>query len=492
MKSQYIKKQNIITGFTLQLVVVLFIFSGCRKFIEVDAPSTSLNFGNVFTSDATAAAVLNDIYADFSAQNNPLGNSPLQSQDVTSLSLYASLAADELELFNLNNTRLLEFYRNDLNRDSYPNYWNAIYPQVFKINNAIEGLNASNALTVGVKQQLLGEAKFLRAFCYFYLVNMYGDVPLALSSDWKINSLLARSSKSDVYQQIILDLKNAQVLLSSKFLKGDALTPYATGAEERVRPTKWAATTLLARTYLFNKEWSNAEAEATAVINNSTLFTLESLNNAFKKNNKEALWQLQPVYNNNNANTGEGRLFILPGSGPNAGNYPVYLSSNVVNTFEAGDQRKVNWVDSVKPASIAYYFPKKYKIGDVITTTQEYSTIFRLAEVYLIRAEARAMQNKVAEGQSDLNIIRMRASLGQVNVNDKDVLLNTILRERQVELFTEWGHRWFDLKRTNNIDAIMNVAAPMKGGSWNAYKAFFPLPQNDISRNPNLIQNQGY
>jgi len=479
------------------LFTVLLSLYSCKKFIEVDAPFTGLNAGNVYTTDATAAAVLTDIYAQMSGENTTL-----LSQEMTSLSLFASLGADELTLYELNNQNLFGYYRNDLSKISQPNYWNGIYPQIFAVNNALEGLTSSRSLTPAVQQQLLGEAYFMRAFAYFYLVNLYGDVPLVTNLDYRTNALLSRTPKEQVYQQITTDLKKAQELLSLDYLKGDALTPYSAGSEERVRPTMWAATALLARTYLYVGDWGAAEVEATKVINHTTLFNLEFLNSAFLKNNREAVWQLQPVGNNAEANTGEGSRFILPEGGPGGNDYPVYLSNYVVNSFESGDQRKTNWIDSVVANGTTYYFPFKYKIGKIIAPTTEYPTILRLAELYLIRAEARIKNGKIPEGVGDLNVLRKRATDMSAPVGEqlqqlpttlsKEVALQKVEHERRVELFTEWGHRWLDMKRTGRIDAVMSAIAPEKGGTWEPYKAFYPIPQSDIEKNPNLIQNSGY
>lgn len=477
---------------TLCAFVSLLALS-CKKFIEISAPHTSLNGGNVYTVDATAAAVLTNVYAEMSEKNNMQNETPpLTGQDITSISLYAALSADELALFDLNYISMPTYYRNELDKTNSPNYWKSLYPKIFIANNTIDGLNASNGLTPAVKQHLFGEALFIRAFCYFYLVNLYGDVPLVLDLDYKTSSLLGRASVSDVYQQIIKDLTTAQGLLSQEYLQANALTPYTTGAEERVRPNKWVATALLSRVYLYNGEYTKAEAEATKIINNTSLFDLTTLGETFLKNNKEAIWQLQPVGNNNASNAGEGRLFILPAGGPNSSSNPVYLSLLLVNSFESGDFRKQNWVNSVIVGSDTFYYANKYKIGNVVAPTQEYPTIFRLSEQYLIRAEARAQLDNTGGAQTDLNIIRNRAGLSTTSANEKPSLLNAILKERRVELFTEWGHRWLDMKRTKTIDNVMNVVAPLKGGSWESYKALFPLPESDLLKDPNLVQNPGY
>lgn len=467
------------------LVMLLFAcsISGCKKLIEVNAPVTSVNAGNVYTSDATATAVLTGIYATISDQNFDLAGDHL-----TAISLYTALSADELTLYDLNHFRLALSYRNDLNSVSSTNFWWSIYSIIFVANAAIDGLNNSRGLTPAVKQQLLGEAKFMRAFCYFYLVNLFGDVPLAVTTDWNVNALLARAPQTQVYEQIIGDLKEAQTLLSADYLAPNMLSI----TSERVRPVKWAVTALLARVYLYTGDYANAEAQATEVINQSSLYGLGELNNVFLKNSSEAIWQLQPVHIGTQANTGEGALFVLPDSGPNTLTHPVYLSNHVMNSFEAGDQRRSDWVNSVTVGPDIYYFPFKYKIGLVETTTEEYIMVLRLGEQYLIRAEARAQQNNISGAQADLNAIRTRAGLPNTTAGDKASLLTAVMRERQVELFTEWGHRWFDLKRTNTIDAVMNVVAPQKGGSWSPYKAWYPIPQTDIQKNPNLEQNAGY
>ena len=120
--------------------------------------------------------------------------------------------------------------------------------------------------------------------------------------------------------------------------------------------------------------------------------------------------------------------------------------------------------------------------------------VLRLGEQYLIRSEARAVQNKIDDAQSDLNVIRQRAGLESTIASDKNSLLNAILAERKAELFTEMGHRWLDLKRTNKIDEVMSVETPQKAGGteWKSYQQFYPIPTRELERAPNLIQNPGY
>ncbi len=472
----------------LNILGLMALLISCKKFVDVAPPPTSTTADNVFTSDQTAIAVLTGIYGKLSNDNS----ASFTTNAVTGISLYGGLSADEITLFNLSNTLLTSFYRNDISVSGTGGlFWNSLYAMIFSCNSAIEGLNTSTGLTPSVKNQLLGEAKFMRAFGYFYLVNLYGDVPLNISTDYKVNALLPRATTSAVYQQILLDLQDAQGLLSADYLQADAKTAYSLNVAERVRPTKWAALALLSRVLLYTGDYAGAEVTASSVLDNSQMFQLGTLSTAFLKNTKETIFSLQPVRTGTSSNTGDGALFILPATGPSSA-FPVYLSRDIVNAFEPGDQRKSSWIKFATVGIDTFYYPFKYKIGKTNTVAGEYTILLRLAEQYLIRAEARAQLNNLTEAVSDINVLRTRAVLPLLTVTNKDTLLTQIFQERRVELFTEWGHRWFDSKRTNRIDDIMTIAAPAKGGVWAPYKSLYPIPVVDISRNPNLIQNPGY
>jgi hypothetical protein len=307
-----------------------------------------------------------------------------------------------------------------------------------------------------------------------------------------VNAKLPRAPLLQVYQQIVTDLKDAQNLLSDNYLNKN-LQNY-TGTPERLRPTQWAATALLARTYLYMGDYPNAETAASKIIGNTNQFSLTDINGVFLKNSAEAIWQLQPVQTARN--TADGFAFILPVSGPNANLNPVYLSPQLLSAFENGDLRRKggNWVDSVIISGTTYFYPFKYKATIASGPVTEYLMVLRLAEQYLIRAEARAQQNNFGGAQDDLNKIRTRVGLPNTKANDKTSLLAAVLKERQVELLTEGGQRWLDLKRTGNIDAVMNVVTPLKanGAKWQSYQQYYPVNFNDLLKDPNLTQNNGY
>jgi hypothetical protein len=378
------------------------------------------------------------------------------------------------------------FYTNAATESLSGTYWSQFYSQIYVANVAIE--NIRNNTNLLYRKQWLGEALFLRAFMYFYITNLFGTAPVALSSDYYVNNQLGRGPQSDVYDQIIKDLKEAQTLLPAEYLNGDGLV-----TTDRGRPNKYAVTALLARVYLYTKDWINAEEQANIIINSSNTFALEAPANVFLKGSREMIWGLAPII----YVVRDALDFLMePDWDPAQHLVNAILSPSLVNSFETNDVRYSNWVGKSTAGSPArdYYFPAKYKTK-VSSTYNEYLVVFRLAEQYLIRAEARAQQNEVTgtnSAESDVNVIRARAGLPPATAVTKTAMLDAIMNERRVELFTEMGHRFLDLKRTGVIDNVMSVAAPQKGGSWSTWKQFWPIPKSDILANPNLTQTPGY
>ncbi|HWW40516.1 RagB/SusD family nutrient uptake outer membrane protein, partial [Pedobacter sp.] len=199
-------------------------------------------------------------------------------------------------------------------------------------------------------------------------------------------------------------------------------------------------------------------------------------------------------------NTQEAQVFVMPSGGPSRVN-PVYLSTELIKDFETGDQRKDNWTSSVNANSTIYYYPYKYKIKASVVPSApvtEYSTVMRLGELYLTRAESRARLGKLNDAISDVDQIRNRAGLPLVkdinpNINQED-LITLILKEKRIELFSEWGHRWLDLKRTGKVDEVMSKVTPKKsnGGVWKSYQQYYPIGTYELQSNPNLTQTPGY
>ncbi|OKS88750.1 RagB/SusD family nutrient uptake outer membrane protein [Mucilaginibacter polytrichastri] len=458
--------------------------SGCKKAIDIGAPTTLINTANVYTSDGTAEAAVSGLLSSLASSGhmyNGTGSiSILQGLAADEFTFYAAPASSPPNLFYANSLTTL-------NNNNY--YWPEIYSEIFICNSVIQGLSSASAasLTPAVQAQLMGEVKFIRAFIYFNAVNLYGDVPLILGTDPAVNSIASRAPAATVIQQVIKDLIDAQSLLpDNSYVTLAGLT-----TTSRILPNKQAVNALLSRVYLYTKDWKNAEAQASNIINASSYVLEPVLTNVFLKASREAIWQLQSIsVNYGNADVNVLLMVAAPTSVAN----DYALSNSLLGAFEGGDNRFSNWVGKISSGANTYYYAAKYKQNSVasVSLITEYPIMFRLAEQYLIRAESRAQQNNNIGAQSDLNAIRTRAGLGNTTATTQSDLLNAIYNERRIELFTEFGHRWFDLKRTGQLDAVMGVAAPLKGGTWSSYKALIPLPLTEIQADSHLTQNPGY
>lgn len=496
---QIIRFQKRICVFRSYLICLFFlVLNSCSKLVEIDSPVNSEIGKDVYSNDASAASALTGIYTNMSstAYNGSISG-------LKSIGVAGGLLSDELSLYNNGGASsfLPQYFTNALTINFNTSAW-ALYQPIYAANAAIEGLQQSTTVSPGVKKQLMGEAKFIRAFCYFYLTNIYGDLPLVLTTDFITNTSLKRVKVADIYMQISEDLEDAISLLGNDYMKADAISPYLIDAEERVRPNKWVATALLSRVYLYKKDYINAISESTKLIDNNKIFSLVTdLNLVFLKNSKEAIWQIQPTVLNEN--TKDGILYVLPKTGPSTTRYPLFLSNYLLNEFDSSDLRKENWIRKVTTsANKTYRHSYKYKVGTAGQPLSEYIMVLRLAEQYLIRSEANLELNKLSECLNDLDIIRQRAGLNKYSGPIiKDSIYKALIKERQTELFTEWGHRWFDIKRMKGVsnsaislaDEIMPSICATKGGNWSTNWQLLPIPSVDIDRNPNLLPNNtGY
>ncbi len=351
--------------------------------------------------------------------------------------------------------------------------WSTGYKLIYYSNAILEGLKSSTSLTPQMKAQLQGEALFMRAYIHFQLTNYFGKIPYVTTTDYLINAGVVRAPVEEVYAKIVADLTEAIQLLPETYV--------TTG---RVRPNKFAATALLARVFLYQGEWSKAEAEATKVIGTHNLYTLVPPAQVFLSTSQEAIWQVMPV----TVNFGADDAFLFLPSPPNSVNY-ASLRPGLVEAFEENDGRRTHWVGSVSNATTTFYFSAKYKVRNPSGSWPEYNMMLRLAEQYLLRAEARAQQGNLEGAKADLDVIRSRAGLPGTQATNQSELLQAIEHERRVELFAENGHRWFDLIRTGKADAVLVNVKP----DWQATDSLYPVPQSELLTNARLLpQNPGY
>ncbi|MDP4128908.1 MAG: RagB/SusD family nutrient uptake outer membrane protein [Bacteroidota bacterium] len=451
------------------ILIIIFAVGSCKKWISVAPPITQLSNSTLFEDSVTANAAVSGIYGDMMTSFLGIcgGN----------LTLLTGLQADEFQTYAAGSDQSA-FYNNAINPAStnLQSLWKTAYKYIYESNAVLEGLSHSLKISSGARSQFEGEVKFLRAFCHFYLLQYFGNIPYVSTTDYRTNQEAVQISRKEIFQKIMQDLGDAIPLLS---------IDYHFSGGERARVNRSSALALMARVKLYDHDWVDAEQFASQVIG-SGLYQLETdLSKVFLKNSSEAIWQLAPV--NPSYNTWEGYEFILHGQ-PTSAPAQVALSNSLINSWEPGDARRAIWIDSIVVGPNTYFFPFKYEIQNG-GNLQEYYMVLRLAEQYLIRAEARAMQNNFTGSVEDINAIRSRASLPLLSsISTQDSCLAMIGIERRHELFCEWGHRWFDLVRRHLANAVLS---PIKPG-WQDTDTLAPIPITEIQNDPNLIQNKGY
>ncbi|HEX9981251.1 MAG TPA: RagB/SusD family nutrient uptake outer membrane protein [Flavobacterium sp.] len=448
------------------LLGIMFLFPACESFVDVGTPSAQLSAEVVFNDAGTAEAALVNVYSK-------LQGNVLVTGDVSGVSILLGHYADELTYYGSPGGSEEVFWQNSLlpSGNLVGSLWNDSYNLIYSANAVIEGVEGSAGIAQADKDRLTGEALFLRAFIHFYLSGLYGSIPYVTTTDYRVNSTVLRIPVEEIYPLLAADLSSAQILLES-----------APQSADNVRVNVDAAKAMLARVYLYSQNWTAAEAATTDVISSPALTWVEDLNGVFLKGSTGTIWQLMP--GSAGMNTIEAQNFIFESGPPPA----RALSESLVNAFEAGDLRKEQWIKMVSDGTGAWYHAFKYKNNGSSGTSEEYSIMLRLGEMYLIRAEARAQLGNLSGAVQDLDKIRTRAGLPPTAAATQQEMLQAVMRERRVELFTELGHRFFDLKRTGAADQVLSE----KPG-WDATDILWPLPANEMLLNQNLLpQNPGY
>ncbi|WP_256006264.1 MULTISPECIES: RagB/SusD family nutrient uptake outer membrane protein [Pedobacter] len=453
---------------TVAIILTGLVASSCKKLIEIPSNATNkVSAEFVFTDSASIVSAVAGVYTNFGLS----AFSPLFGSGA--VTIYTGLTGDELTVGASTYTGT-DFYNNQITPDNSTNrsIWADAYKNLYQINICLNGIEGSNAISSKLKNQLIGELKVDRALYYYYMVNLWGPVPLITSTDYKETQRMPRSSVEDVFKLIMSDLTDAQQRLTAEYPSAG-----------RIRPNLHVAQALLAKVYLYLGQYQNA-IDASSKVISSPLYSLTALNNVFLSGSEEAIWQLPAngVY----YQTVEASTFIpySPTAQPN-----YVLSPQLLAAFESGDPRVAIWTGVNTVGSATYYYPRKYKNTSAGQTPAEDYMIFRLADIYLVRAEAYAQLDKLPEALADLNKIRDRAQdRVDISTDSKATALSAILHERQVELFCEWGNRWIDLKRTKMIDAVLDPVKPF----WKSSAAVFPVPLAERQANPALDQNDDY
>lgn len=442
----------------LIVLIMILYFSSCKKFVDAGVPDGSITSGDIYSDPQRAQAAVSSIYGLMINEKNLFSGA---------LTVFTSCSSDELLLFNPQPASR-EFMDNHISPANANNekFWQDCYRYIYLTNAAIQGIGNSS-LPDSLKNQLMGECYFLRAFYYFYLHNLFGKCPLVLTPDYTVSEQLGPASAEALYAQMISDLRESKLRLEEN-----------AGEFGRIRANKWSASALLARVYLYRRDWLKALEESSQVIDSKRYSLNEDLRGVFKAGSSEAILQLQPL----DGYIAEFIQFYYP----TLFGLSSYSTSYLLNTFEPMDLRRKAWFDSTTRQSIIYKYPGKYK--SITFSNEEYYMVLRYAEQYLIRAEARAYLGDLSGACNDLYMIRKRAGLARTDAGSQVNLLKDIYHERRMEFFSEWGHRWFDLKRTGAADSVLGAIKP----DWKSGYQYYPIPQSQLLANRNLSQNADY
>lgn len=375
--------------------------------------------------------------------------------------------------------------------------WTEAYDLIARVNNVINALDGFEETDITQDQidNLVGEAKFLRALAYHDLVRMYAQpysqapnslgVPVVLETE---NGQPARNTVAEVYQQIVADLTDAETKLSADNNHG--------GNDPKAWATKDAVKALFARVYLYMEDWQKAADYASEIINNAdySLYTADQYSVYSSGENEDGVW--------GSLTSGDEDIFMVYGSEGNSshGNWDVisYImnpggygdvgaSGDVLDLYEEGDVRGELFTNSTNFPNDFWTLKYPGKDGNL---REDNINVLRLSEMYLIRAEA-ILNGASISGVSavdDMNAIRENRGASELST----VTLNTVYDERRRELCFE-GHQLFDLARTgrglerNDYDGSLNQNIPFPDHRW-----AMPIPQSEMDANENMEQNPGY
>jgi hypothetical protein len=438
---------------------LLFSVAGCKKFLNVQ-PVDEVSDQSTIVDATSSETAVRGLYRTM-AQNYYGGL----------FETFGYLGGDDI-VWTGSQAVIQQFISHNITADNnnLETVWSGIYQTINGANEVIAKVPkvVDPTFAAGQQNQLTGEGYFVRALCYFDLARCWGGVPITLTPTTTATqkNSISRSSLAQTYAQVLSDLNAADSLMSLPT------------AQNPVRANKETAWALKARYYLYQNDWADAEAYASQVIADNTNYQLLApFNSWFQPASavatKESVFELS--YNATYQNTSRG-YWQPPANGGTRQWAPGDSIATLLSNPQIGGGRST-LVDTTSTG--AWYGNLFYR-----SPATDPSYLIRIAELYLIRAEARAQQNELTGALSDLNAIRTRAGLpNSTAVSQSDILLATE-QENRLEFALE-PHRWFDLVRTGRAAAVLGIT--------NADNLLFPIPIDEIQlSNGVLTQNPGY
>jgi hypothetical protein len=491
----------------------------CTKSLDID-PQGQITEAQIISDPNVATNLVTGIYNIFFA-GDPFGNDVRGFQYI----VLGDIASDDADKgstpTDYGDAATIDALNAGANNGVVNNIWKGHYQAIARANQALTQLQNAQ-FDAAIKNKLIGEARFLRAYFYFNLVRIFGGVPL-------LNSVPAASEANDPKYQIRATAQEIYKFITDDLVFAAANLPVIANTSADVgRASKGAAQAMLAKVYLYNKDYQNAFLQSQAVINSGTYRLLDDFNVLFRaanNNSVESIFEIQ-AGQNLACNASIDRFATV--QGPRAGGKNGWQdrgygfnnpSESLVKEFEANDIRKNATIITINPSNgvnskgtvlfdnfriptqdsvqnsrynyKAYYSREAEPNCGNFDRLPKHVMVMRYAEVLLINAEAALQTGQTGTALTSINLVRTRAKVPALT--GAPTLLQ-IWHERRVELAMEQD-RFFDLARQDALQPGRAAAAFAADGgkTWTATKALFPIPQQQIDLSGgNLKQNPGY
>jgi hypothetical protein len=498
---------------SLMLAVMLTFLNSCSDDLLEKAPLNELSAEGFYNTQADAEAAIGGIYGKMTETFSGYYKwTHSVWSDMRADNTHAGFVADFMNA-------QLHVSRASSN-EPHPYAWNENFKFIGEANSVLDnvpGIEDPN-FSDSARNSILGQAYFIRGFCYFNLARVFGGVPIQLSNN-DPEIFKAKSSQAEVYAQVIEDMLMAESLLPQE---------YSSNFETRARGTKGGAQSILAKVYAEIRDYNKCAEYAGKVINSGVYELLPTFDHLFDdqhKYNRESIFETVHVANNSNIATYASVQMTPPGDwsqydDPTKTGSSWTVSYHRFNTAstdlmaafeEMGDDvRKYSSTITVSDRSLisdpAYGYGSNEPISHMYKMGRSGEIfggsnvmLLRLADIILLRAEALNAIGQTADAITLLDQVRARVNLAPTAATSQSEVKLAILKERRLELLVE-NNRYWDLQRyfndTSLFVAYLNGLTDSSGNSLGyqatADKIFAPIPQSEVDINPNLVQNAGY
>jgi tetratricopeptide (TPR) repeat protein len=456
-----------ISRYILLTLIATASLSSCKKHLD-PLPANFVSDADPIFDATSSQTALRGVYRQ-------LGSTGYYGENYVTLGFFPTGDVKNLTTGGAANLVNVNFRADDVNFNAA---WVAIYLTINRANNVITRVPAVQdpTFTDAAKSQIIGEAKFIRALAYFDIARAWGGAQIVLKPTTSIDNIpqVKRSTLDQTYDQVEKDLNEAETVLP------DALN--------RIRATKRTVWALKARLYLYRKQWDKAEEYASKLIALNDYELVKPFSAWFANDvvaTRESIFELE--YSAVNQSTIRQQM-QHPTNGGTYRYAPTDKFVQLLNDPLVSGGRSA-LIGKVVQSGTTLWFGNLYYRKN--STDPAY--IFRIAEMFLIRAEARAQLNTPASligSSADLNKVRDRAGVPLSPAATQTDLLLAVENERRIEFAWE-GHRWFDLARTGRAKAVLEAIDP--NIKVDAHELVFPIPITQIQLDrQNLDQNPVY